>query len=184
MIIAFAGRRIDSPDTLPPRFPLENVTLVRKRMQAFFNSSHPSLLISSGACGADLIAMEVAGEFNIQRVMVLPFPAKEFRNTSVIDRPGDWGVLFDTIIVELQSTGKIVNLNFSQEDQQAYNKVNIEILDLASSYPSKASKKSIDEIVGLVAWEGKKREGADATAQFIEEARKRNIPIREIRTSN
>ena len=32
VVIALAGRRIDAPDTDPPRFPLENVPIVRQRL--------------------------------------------------------------------------------------------------------------------------------------------------------
>ena len=177
MIVPFAGRRVDPHNAEAHRFPLENVGLVKERLRDFFISENSTVLISSGACGADLVAQEVAGELGIERVMVLPFSSKMFRKTSVTDRPGDWGILFDSIVQELETKGKILNLNFSEEDKDAYEKTNLEILNQANRM-----KKNENDVVALVAWEGQKKETSDATAHFMDEARKRKFLVREIRT--
>ena len=176
MIVPFAGRRVDPTEAEVPRFPLENIGLVKNRLRDFFITGNASVLISSGACGSDLLALEVAGELGIERVMILPFPGQVFRNTSVTDRPGDWGSLFDKIVRELGTKG-VVNLNYSEKDNDAYGKTNLEILNHAERI-----KKNENEVVALVAWEGQRKESNDATAHFMDEARKRKFQVREIIT--
>ena len=51
VVIALAGRRIDAPDTNPPRFPLENVPMVRQRLADMFAAEHAEALVCSAACG-------------------------------------------------------------------------------------------------------------------------------------
>src|ERR1700688_1274520 len=109
-VIALAGRRIDAPDTDPPRFPLENVPIVRERIAALLSAEHAEALVCSAACGADLIALTEAERLGLRRRIVLPFPAKRFRETSVTDRPGEWGPLYDRLIKEAQSAGDLVVL--------------------------------------------------------------------------
>ena len=177
MIVPFAGRRVDPLDASFTRFPLKNIGLVKERLRDFFLSQSPATLISSGACGADLLAQEVAGELQIDRMIVLPFSIQVFRKTSVTDRPGDWGPLYDRIVLELEKKEKIIRLNYSEKDNDAYAKTNLEILNQADRI-----KKNENDVIALVAWEGQKKETDDATAQFMEAARERKFQVREIRT--
>ena len=91
MIIALAGRRIDAADADTQRFPVENIELVRRRLRELFERERPEALVSSAACGADLIALDEAGALGIRRRVILPFDRRRFRETSVIDRPGRLG---------------------------------------------------------------------------------------------
>ena len=61
MILAFAGRRMDAAGAAPPRFPLTNVALVRRRIRALLEAHSATAIVSSAACGADLIALGEAG---------------------------------------------------------------------------------------------------------------------------
>src|SRR5437879_1306075 len=97
-VIALGGRRIDAPDADPPRFPLKNVPIVRRRLAALLSAEHAEALVCSAACGADLIALEEAERLGLHRRIVLPFQPKRFRETSVTDRPGDWGSVFDRLV--------------------------------------------------------------------------------------
>jgi len=177
MIVPFAGRRVDPLDAEFTRFPLENIGLVKDRFRDFFLSHTPSMLISSGACGTDLLAQEVAGELQIERMMILPFSIKVFRKTSVTDRPGDWGLLYDRIVLELEKKEKITRLNYSEKDKDAYEKTNLEILNQADRI-----KKNENDVIALVAWEGQKKESDDATAHFMQAARERKFQVMEIKT--
>src|SRR5215510_14628657 len=99
-VAALAGRRIDAADASTSRFPLANTELVRERLQALLRAEQSDALVCSAAYGADLIALDVAGALGLRRRVVLPFAAERFRQSSVTDRPGDWGPLFDQIIGE------------------------------------------------------------------------------------
>src|SRR5690349_14846625 len=97
-ILAQAGRRIDAPNASIARFPAANIELVRGRIRKYFEAAKPDFLVSSAACGTDLLCLEVAGELKINRVVLLPTDPKIFRNSSVVDRPGNWGEMFDRLL--------------------------------------------------------------------------------------
>src|ERR671936_863361 len=100
MIIALAGRRIDAASASPARFPGENIGMVAEALQRLFRTEGATAVVSSAACGADLIALREAGALKLRRRVVLPFAAASFRGSSVTDRPGEWGPLFDAIVQE------------------------------------------------------------------------------------
>jgi hypothetical protein len=172
--MALAGRRIDAADAEIKRFPLENVETVRNRIKDFFDLHHPSVLICSGASGSDLIALDIAGELQVQRHMVLPFPPDIFKEKSVADSPGNWAPLFDRIYKEISDTGNVSILNYAQDDEDRYAKTNIVILDMTKR-PAEADEKNSHKPLALAVWDGQARSGTDMTAHFMEEAKKRNI---------
>ena len=118
-VIALAGRRIDAAGAGSIRFPLEAVPLVRQRVGDLLRQEGARALVCSAACGADLIALEEAGRLGMRRRVVLPFAPAQFRNTSVIDRPGHWGPLFDRVIEDVRSAGDLVVLDLCG-DKEAY----------------------------------------------------------------
>src|ERR1700681_850264 len=99
-VVVLAGRRIDARSAEDPKFPSERINLVRKEIAGNLLSARAHALVCSAACGADLLALDVAEELNIPTRVVLPFSAERFRETSVIDRPNPdfWGNLFDRVI--------------------------------------------------------------------------------------
>jgi hypothetical protein len=106
MIIALAGRRVDSAEAKESRFPAQNVETVRKRIRAVLRDKSATVLVSSGACGADLIALSEAGQLGLRRRVILPLERERFRDTSVTDRPGEWGPLYDQVLDESESGGR------------------------------------------------------------------------------
>src|ERR1700694_5191780 len=115
-VIALAGRRIDAPDTDPPRSPRETAPIVRQRIAALLSAEHAEALVCSAACGTDLIALTEAERLGLRRRIVLPFPAKRFRETSVTDRPGAWGPLFDRMIALAEGANDLVTLSGTGDD--------------------------------------------------------------------
>src|SRR5262244_1087768 len=79
MIIALDGRRIDALDATRPRFPQQNVEIVRRRIRALLESENASILVSSAACGADLLALCEAASLGLRSRIVLPFDRETFR---------------------------------------------------------------------------------------------------------
>lgn len=178
MIIALAGRRIDAPDTEEKRFPPEMKEIVGVRIREFFHNNQVEVLVSSAACGADLLAQKAARELGIERHIVLPFSREKFRETSVTDRPGDWGKLFDEICDEVERTGNLFVLeDFENDEAKAYSAVTTELLDRAQNLQSEGG-----QISAVAVWEGKPKSEADETASFIKQARERSIKIMEIPT--
>jgi hypothetical protein len=72
-----------------------HVPLVRRRIVDLLAEEHTEALVCSAACGADLIALEEAERLGLRRRIVLPFSPRQFRETSVTDRP-EIGDLFST----------------------------------------------------------------------------------------
>jgi hypothetical protein len=162
-VIALAGRRVDAADTAPPRFPLSNVPLVRRQLADLLVQERALALVSSAACGADLLALEEAERLGVQRRIVLPFPPERFRDTSVVDRPGDWGPLFDRILAAARAACDLVVLEADAAgDDAAYAAANAAIIAEAESLAEKGKYR----LVAALVWEGAARPQGDATGEF------------------
>lgn len=170
-VLALAGRRIDAPGAIP-RFPLTQVDAVRGRVRQLLADSATSTLVCSAACGADLIALQVARDLGLRRRIVLPFAPTAFRETSVVDRPGAWGPLFDEIIEAAREADDLVVMSGSRGDDTAYVKANETILDEALMLAGSAERAA-----AALVWEGRARGTSDATHAFGESARRRNLEV-------
>jgi hypothetical protein len=176
-IVALAGRRIDTPHTHPPRFPLEKVTAVRRQIADLLAKEHAVALVCSAACGADLIALDVAGAMGLKRRVVLSSPPERFRASSVVDRPGDFGPAFDRVIADLERTPDLVVLGKIEAGENPYETANRVILDQAMMLASAPGY-----VLAVIVWEGRSRGDGDLTQQFAVEARARGIEVVEIVT--
>lgn len=179
MIMSLAGRRIDPIDAEVKRFPLENKEIVRQRILDLFIKENVTTLISSAACGADLLAQDVARELKIQQRIILPFSRNKFRQTSVTDRPGNWGKLYDEICDEVDANGYLVILKDEEDESKAYSRVTEKLIE-----QNNATKKinTTESNAVVVVWEGKVKNEKDETASFIREAKKNDIDVIEIST--
>jgi hypothetical protein len=185
LTIALAGRRIDAADAEAPRFPLANTALVRERLHALFAQRRTSTLVCSAACGADLVALEAAEFLGMRRRIVLPFALERFRKTSVTDRPGDWGPLYDRTIEVVRRAGDLIVLEGAGEGDLAYQAANERILDEAVALVSAglASNSVLaDAALAVIVWEGSPRGSDDATQHFAQGARQRGLGVEPILT--
>lgn len=160
VVAALAGRRIDAPDAEKARFPLGRAPAVRNAIAETIKREAIGLLVCSAACGADLLALDVALDSGVRCRVVLPFNPVEFRRTSVTDRPGDWGPLYDRVIATVATANDLIVLDGRAEDEGAYSQANEAIIHEATlaASPNRA--------VAILVWEGQPREGSDATAEF------------------
>jgi hypothetical protein len=172
-VIAQAGRRVDAPEAQTARFPAANVNLVKERIKTEFLENEPVGLVTSAACGTDLLALETAEQMNVERFILLPSKPAAFRASSVVDRPGDWGDLFDRMI----KTSHVEVLTLP-EGQQGYLETNLRLLDKGQSL---AKTRNV-ETRAMVVWNKQSRGPDDVTGHFLEQARLRHSPIIEIST--
>jgi hypothetical protein len=183
-VVAVAGRRIDSEPAEARRFPFEQVPRVERELRRLFEGIGVSVLVTSAACGADLLALKVAGAMSIPARIVLPYSAARFKETSVLDRPRPdyWGELFETAIAAARANDEVIELAGSPESDGAYSVANEAIikdaLSLASSEACGADKRP----VAVIIWEGKARPGTDATEEFRKRAEAAGFDIRTITT--
>ncbi len=192
-IVGFAGRRIDAPDSTPPRFPVSQIDRVYQQITALFKKTEYSMLIVSAACGADLIALQVAQDLRMRYRIILPFAAEMFRMTSVVDRPAtkkwNWGAVFDQVVDAAQENGDLVILKTGEDRHAGYQAVNHAILDAAQGQSAKQSRKGATHVSqdfqnmhAVIAWDGHLRGERDLTWHFANEARTRGFVVTEILT--
>src|SRR5579871_5303040 len=117
MVLALAGRRVDSLEAQLPSFPQQNIDLVRQRILSLFEQSNVTVLVCSAACGADLLALEAANTLGRRRRIVIPFNPDRFRESSVADRPGDWVTSFERFVHQAEINGDLVNLRLPETDE-------------------------------------------------------------------
>jgi hypothetical protein len=179
-VIALAGRRIDAEQAETKRFPLEAVETVGARLDALFTAEHAVALVSSAACGADLIALHVATRRELRRRVVLPSEPRVFLEMSVIDRPGGWGPIFDRIIGEVHGHGDLVVAVPPADRSDLYHYGNEMIIAEACRLAVEIGAGT--RKVAVVVWEGESHEGLDITEDFRRTALARQYELREILT--
>jgi hypothetical protein len=162
-VVALAGRRIDAAGAAPPRFPLEAVPAVRARLAELFLRDAVVAVVCSAACGADLIAPEEAGRLDVRRRIVLPFASKRFRETSVVDRPGDWGPVFDRFVEEAEANGDLVVLGDVGGDNDAAYAAANEAIVCEAQRLAREGAGAARRLVSVIVWEGAARPGSDAS---------------------
>lgn len=184
MVVAFAGRRIDAASSADPRFPLANVGQVERELRALLGTLPTSTLVCSAACGADLLALRVARDLGWRRRIVLPFGVVEFRKSSVVDRPGGWGVLYDSLIRDAREQDDLVIIEGHRSPHTAYTKATDRIIGeaLTVAGATSAGDGIANRGLAVIAWDGKSRGNEDLTAAFADRARERGFPVVEIET--
>jgi hypothetical protein len=96
----------------------------------------------------------------------------------VTDRGGDWGGLYDTAIDNAEGRGDLVIIQLSSDDQ-AFAETNHAIIDHALSLGLQLQS----PVTAVLVWDGKSRGEGDLTEQFGAYARRRGLPVVEVRTS-
>lgn len=187
-VVALAGRRIDLPEAPVPRFPLENVQEVGRRICEAFHKMHAVALVCSAACGADLVALEQAKQLGLRRRIVLPFAPERFRETSVVDRPGGWGPVYDQQVAATAAAGDLLVLdaatggNAATGGDAAYAAANEAIVREAQALARTAEPDRPHSLIAILVWEGAPRPGSDATARFRDLTRRAGFEEQSIST--
>jgi hypothetical protein len=177
MVVALSGRRIDAPNASRPAFPLGNVDVVRERILRALSELHATILVCSAACGADLLALEAAETLGARRRIVLPFDAPVFRETSVVDRPGDWGPPFDRCVLAATASNDLVNLGFPQADE-SYARTNAFLLEESQRLASASQ----DRVTAMRVWDGVAKAQGDHTEWLGKAARERRLDVFDVWT--
>jgi hypothetical protein len=183
MVVALAGRRIDAPDADTPRFPPANEDRVRDRLRRAFEELGATVVVSSAACGADLVALEVAGAMRLRRVVVLPWERDRFRERSVADRGQTWGERYDRVVDEVHADGDLRVLGMDDNGDAAYAATTEAILEQARELAGEEDERGEGNgVVAIPVWEGQSRGPGDFTEQFIDTAHALGLRVREVRT--
>jgi hypothetical protein len=103
VLVVHAGSRTDAPGHTG-RFPEANVPLVADRLARLLDLLRPSGVVTAAAAGADLLVCEAAIALDVPLHLVLPLPARRFREVSVSDRAAPWGLAYDRVLAHVSST--------------------------------------------------------------------------------
>jgi hypothetical protein len=137
---------------------------VRHDVEATFRRLRLDAIVCSAACGADLLALGTAQALDVEAHIVLPFDADRFRATSVVDRPGDWGRLYDAAIAKAHASERLTILRDPFEsDAAAFAAVTHELL-------RRARELGGSDAVAIAIWDERPRAGEDFTAEFVRAA--------------
>jgi hypothetical protein len=183
-VVAVAGRRIDPEPAEARHFPFEQVPKVEHELHRLLEDIGVSILVTSAACGADLLALKVAGEMSIPARIILPFSAARFKATSVLDRPrpGYWGELFDHAIAAARANGEVIELGGDAGSDGSYSAASAAIIKDALSLAASQDHAADRMPIAVIIWEGKGRAGSDATDEFRQSAEAAGFEIRSILT--
>jgi hypothetical protein len=185
-VIVLAGKRIDAEDSDTPRFPLEHADAVKEQMRTLFRRLKVQALVCSAANGADLLALEVARDLHIPAYVVLPFDRESFRESSVVDRPGAWGSLFDDLVDDVERQGRLIVMEQVGDNHNAYLDAVIAMLDKAAELSGRMADgqpaTSPGTVTAVAVWNGESRGSRDVTVYFINEAKERGFAPHEIET--
>jgi hypothetical protein len=161
-VVALAGRRIDAAGADQERFPLRRREAVLALLEAELEARGAQVMVSSAACGADLLGLEAARALGMRRIIILPFDPGLFREKSVIDRPGDWAGIFDELVGAAAAVNDLIQLDLP-EDEQAYRTATRKIVDVAKA---EANARRAQPFLALQVWDGASRGEGDYTAEF------------------
>ena len=182
-IVALAGRRVDAPNASATRFPPNRVPEVRRTLQTYLRATSVRALVCSAACGADLLGLAVAGDCGIERHVILPYDIPAFRSTSVVDRPGPWGRLFDEAVHDASRRGTLIVLNGTPGDPASYALANSAIVERAAALAcGNAATRHHRHKQAVVIWEGAPRGDNDITEDFRRRAEAANFHVTTILT--
>jgi hypothetical protein len=180
MVVALAGRRVDAPGADTPRFPPANENSVADRLRRALEELGATAVVSSAACGADLVALEVAGTMGLRRVVVLPWDRERFRELSVVDRGQTWGERYDRVVDQVEADGDLRILGIEADGEAAYAATNEAILREAQELAGQQGEEN--GVVAIPVWEGRSRGPGDFTEQFVVAARGLGLRVREVLT--
>ena len=178
-MIALAGRRIDAEDETIGRFPLARSAAVREKLRRLFDEQGAGTLVSSAACGADLLAVDVARERRMRIRIILPFDEETFRQASVTDRPGEWGALYDAACRAARASNDLVEMDLDPSNgQKAYEAATERIIEDASSIAAEQGAGALAVAVS----DGLSRGADDLTEYFVAGAERCGMKVIRVDT--
>ncbi|OSI68580.1 hypothetical protein BSZ22_20645 [Bradyrhizobium canariense] len=154
---------------------------MRERLHDLLRGENVIAMVSSAACGSDIIALEEAEQIQIRRRIVLPFAPDKFRASSVVDRPGSWGSAFDRLVASAERDDELIIVGDADGDP-AYAASNQRIIDEAQLL-SRRFPGGPHRLLAVVVWEGQPRPDNDLTDHFRTSAIKAGFEVKVVLTT-
>ena len=135
---------------------------MREAIRELLAREDVALLVTSAACGADLLGLEAAEELGVRVRIVLPFDVDRFRQQSVTDRGERWGLIFDHLVGRAAARGDLI-VREHPEGVDAFAENNREVL-------IEAEAAGAGRGVAILVWDGEATGPEDATADLARRA--------------
>jgi len=177
IIVALAGRRIDPPNPETERFPARNIERVRRDIYQELKKRRARWLVSSAAAGADLLAIKAATDLGIASRIILSPSVREFARMSVEHQGPYWTQEFENAVSAI-APDNIFCIPAQPAIADTFRSINERILSDAIAL----SVSGPDELVCFAVWDGDTRGKDDFTADFVQRAATRGLPVTHINT--
>ncbi len=179
-VLLFTGHMIDAENRKQPRFPKELEAEIHQKLKDSLENilkSNPFaddyIGISGGACGGDLIFLEICKALGIPIKMLLALPAEQYIAESVAFAGSSWVDRFYHIYKDADTEVSIMaeakNSPNSSKEQSGYSfweRNNLWLLNTALAYGG-------HNLTLIAVWDGKGEDGPGGTKHMIEEVQKR-----------
>jgi class 3 adenylate cyclase len=176
-VLLYTGHMIDSPQRSEPRFPPHMADAVRADIHARLERLGPLAAYGSAACGADILCLECMRELGGELHIILPFPAEDFRATSVELRPdGQWGERFSKLLDDAKEV-LVISQRPPPSGESIYEYSNLIMTGLA-----KLKAQMLDtRLHGIAVWDGKPAEGEGGTGSIADLWQRSGIPLEHVK---
>jgi hypothetical protein len=174
-VLVFTGNMIDQPGRPMPRFPAAIETMVAAAIDRAVAGIRPLAAYGSAACGADILCLERVHALGGEIHVVLPFPADEFRRTSVDIAAGDWAARFDRLIAAAASvtvtsdhraTGSVATFEYANLVLTGTGQLRAQLLDTT--------------LYGLAVWDRAGGGARGGSASVVSLWQDRGIPVEHV----
>lgn len=160
-VAAFTGHMLDAEDRPTPRFPRESEGVVRERILERLRALNVGFGFSSAARGGDILFLEELLGRGGSALVVLPFPAEAFIETSV----GNWAPRFRSVLTHPR-VGVEVILDAAPADADmgpAFAECNRVVREKAVQIARRLG----GEPTLIAVWDGRPQEEAGGTAHAV-----------------
>jgi hypothetical protein len=172
-VVVVSGHLIDAPDRSEARFPPEAEAAVTAQVRELlerWSIGSGDLVLTGGARGADLIVAEQALERGAAVTLLLAFPPEEFVQRSVALPGSDWSARFE--VVRSRATTLVATDVLGPPGEQGpYVRTNRWLLDYAQALRAQPPVRAI------AVWDRRTGDGAGGTADFVAQARRRQLDV-------
>jgi class 3 adenylate cyclase len=174
-VLVFTGHMVDAADRAAPRFPASLEASLCDALRASLAELRPLAAYGSAACGADILCHELVRELGGEIHVVLPFPAEEFRATSVEIAPGNWGERFDrllesadsvTVASDHRATGSVASFEYANLLLTGLGRLRARLLDTS--------------LRGLAAWDAGGDGARGGVGSVVSAWRERRVPFEHV----
>ncbi|MGE0193484.1 MAG: tetratricopeptide repeat-containing protein [Planctomycetota bacterium] len=163
-VLVVTGHLVDLPGRTPPRFPARRVPAVDRALRAALAERLPSVGVSGGAAGADLLFQRALAARRIPSVVVLPQEGPWFVERSVEGRAGgDWLAWHRRAVRRAHPCLRLVRHGFPDEGL-LFEYAN----EVQEGYARERARQLGTSVELLAVWDGKTGDGRGGTADFVE----------------